>query len=367
MMSRSLVQRFMTFAMAISLSTFAVAQQRPPTRPQPQIQQRAPQQSPKSLFPQQPKQQQNGLFPKKPTAAQPVRRQVVLPQQVSQNPYKLTAEQQKRLETLLGFWEKKSDSVKTYSCEFLRWEYDSVFGPPNPKLARQKAKGVIRYAAPDKGEFRVQRTGEYQAVANSKKTDPYPMKDSDHEEHWICDGASVFELDGKTKQLRQEKLPPEMKGNRIADGPLPFMFGARKEKLLARYWMRELVPPNGKKGEYWFEAQPKFKEDAANYQRIRLVLDEKDYLPKFMEVFPPAYDGRKNWTRTVYAFTNRKVNDPIQRSQQWLGRFISPTLPRGWKRVVSNFGQPANTNRAPVMNARQQGSKQAMRPTNQPR
>ncbi|MEM7313119.1 MAG: TIGR03009 domain-containing protein, partial [Planctomycetota bacterium] len=357
-MSRSLVQRLVAFTIVVTMATQAFSQQRQPARPQ-RPQQGTPQ-TKRTLFPQ-PAAQQSAQQQR----AQPVKRQVVLPKQTSQNPYKLTPQQQKRLETLLEFWEKKSNSVKTYSCQFVRWEYDSVFGPQDPKIARQKAEGVIRYVSPDKGEFKIERSGEYKADQDPKNRGTFPMKVSNHEEHWICDGRNVFELDGKNKQLRQEKLPPEMQGQRIADGPLPFMFGARKEKLLARYWMRELVPPNGKKGEYWFEAQPKFREDAANYQRIRLVLDEKEYLPKFMEVFPPAFDGRTNWSRTVYAFTNRKVNDPLQRGQQFLGRFISPTLPRGWKKVVSSFGQPAGP--APVANGPRRGNvKQAMRPGSKP-
>ncbi len=250
------------------------------------------------------------------------------------DPYRLNANDQARLNQVLGYWENRSGKVKTFECEFTRMNYDSVFGPKNPNFAKSQSKGIIRYAAPDKGEFKVTEVGDFQQTAG-KGAPSYPMNESDHDEHWICDGESVFELNGKTKQLREEKLPPEMQGKGISQGPLPFIFGAKKDDLLKRYWMRELPLPNDRTDEYWIEAQPKFREDVANFQRITVILDKKLFLPKAMQVYPPAYDGRKNWTRTVYVFEKRKVNDPLQGAQKFLGRFISPQVPRGWKKVVN--------------------------------
>ena len=240
------------------------------------------------------------------------------------NPFNLTPAEKARLDQILGFWEKKSSGVKTYSCKFKRWDYSSVFGPPDPKAAATISDGILRYAAPDKGEFKVEEISEYKAGVGGKPP-AYPKRKSDHEEHWICDGDSVFELNGKARQLVEEKLPPEMKGNAIADGPLPFVFGAKREKLLARYWMREMVPPEKSKGEYWIDVRPKTREDAANFQRITVILDEKEFLPKAMQIFPPGFSS-KNWTRQAYLFTDRDVNNPLQRNQEWLGRFISPRV-----------------------------------------
>lgn len=259
------------------------------------------------------------------------------------NPFKLTKEQQARLNQLLGFWETNSSKVKTYSCEFTRFDYNQVFGPQNPKTPLSKSEGTIRYAAPDKGEFKVDTIAKYKpGVAGGEPQ--FPKAPAGHDEHWICDGRSVFEFKANSKQLVEEKLPPEMQGNAIAEGPLPFMFGAKRQKLLARYWMKELVPPaaaDGKprQGEYWFDVRPKTRADAANFQRIMVILDEKEFLPKAMIIYPPGF-GPKSWSRQSYTFANRKVNHPLQRNQNWLGRFISPQVPRGWKKVVHNFGQP---------------------------
>jgi len=268
---------------------------------------------------------------------------------ITADPFKLTAKEVKRLEEVLGYWQTRSSKVKTYECKFVRWQYDSVFGPANPQQAKTQSDGIIRYAAPDKGEFKVERIGEFNPATASEQI---AMKKSDHDEHWICDGERVFELNGKSKTLREERLPPEMRGKGIAAGPLPFMFGANRDDLMARYWMKEVVPPNGRDDQFWIEARPKYREDAANFQRILVILDEKVFLPTAMQVFPPTYDGKTNWSREAYVFNHRKVNDPLQLGRDFLGRFISPGVPRGWKKVVTNLGAPPqNPNQRPAMNA----------------
>ncbi len=132
-----------------------------------------------------------------------------------------------------------------------------------------------------------------------------------------------------------------MQGKQIADGPLPFMFGATKEKLNARYWIREIKPPDDRKGEYWLDVFPRYPDDAVNFSRVLVILDEEQFLPVGLQIFSPNYDPRKNWARTTYHFTDRQVNNPIHRGRQFFDRFISPNPPLGWKKVVANYGQPA--------------------------
>ena len=280
---------------------------------------------------------QNIANPRTPNRQQPPR--AAAAPQTLPNPFQLTAGEKQHLDQVLGYWQGRSGKVKTYECEFTRWEYDSVFGPTDPRMAKTKADGRIRYAAPDKGEFKVESIGEFNP-AQLNPPQKFNMKPSDHDEHWICDGRSVFELNGTTKTLREERLPPEMQGQSITAGPLPFMFGAKKDELLARYWMKEIMPPKERKGEYWIEARPKFRDDAANFQKIIVILDEKNFLPVAMQVFPPTWDGKNNWSRSVYAFSNRTFNNPLQLGQKFLGFFISPKVPRGWKKVVNNLGVP---------------------------
>jgi TIGR03009 family protein len=270
----------------------------------------------------------------------------------------MSPEQQLRVDQLLSVWESRSAKVKTYSCVFTRWEYDAVFGPKNPNWPKTQSEGLIRFSSPDKGEFRVEKIGKFQPPAAVGESPKFPMKKEDTAEHWICNGESVYELNAKKKQLIERTLPPEMQGNQIADGPLPFMFGAKKDKLKRRYWIRELTPPPNRKGEYWLEAYPRLPETAAEFQRIRVILDEKTFLPNALEVYPPNYNARSNPSRTVYVFRNRSVNDPLHRGQEFFGRFISPKTPRGWKKIVQNFSDPAP---APSVANGAEGTRQAQR------
>ena len=255
-------------------------------------------------------------------------------------PFRLSAVEQKRVDQILEYWESRSEKVQTYSARFTRWEYDPVFGPKNPLHARTKGEGIIRYGSPDKGEFKLETLGDFTPPQKAGAPPQYPQAKVEFDEHWICDGKSIYELNSKQKQLVETKLPEDMQGKQIADGPLPFMFGATKAKLNARYWIREIKPPADRKGQYWLEVFPKRPDDAVNFSRVMVILDEKHFLPMAVQIYSPNYDARKNWARTVYQFTDRQVNNPIHRGRKFIDRFISPKPPLGWKKVVANFGQP---------------------------
>jgi TIGR03009 family protein len=280
----------------------------------------------------------------------------------SQAPFRLTLQEQEQMGRLLEYWQTQNARVQTFSCRFTRYTYDNVFGPPSdPKLI---AEGVVRYAAPDKGEFQVTRLAEFTPPAEPGKRPTYPWKKEAELEHWLCDGNSVFQLDNKTKTLIELRLPPELRGKDIADGPVPFIFGANRSKIEARYWLREVLPQTqpapDRKQEFCLEAYPRRRNDAGNFQRVMLILDGRTFLPKAMQVFPPAYDGKTNLSREVYTFTAHHVNTVDQRARQFLDQFISPKLPSGWKKVVDNFGggepeqvpQAAQRDRPSAANAR---------------
>jgi TIGR03009 family protein len=150
-------------------------------------------------------------------------------------------------------------------------------------------------------------------------------------EHWVCDGKSIFELDYKNQQVKQRSLPPEMQGQRITDGPLPFLFGAKAQQLKDRFWIR-VITPKDRKGEFWLEAVPKTQADAANFAMIHVILAESDFLPQGMILF------HRNQFQTTFAFEKRETNwfqlDVINNP------FV-PRIPFGWKKVVEPLGAPA--------------------------
>jgi TIGR03009 family protein len=267
-----------------------------------------------------------------PQATTPAQQQ----QLATQAPFQLTANEQKRMDQILGFWEVRSSKVKTYQCKFTRWEYDPVFGPPNPRHAKTVSHGAIKYAAPDKGMFQVTAAGQFTAPGQEGGQPSYPMDKVENGEHWMCNGQSIFEFNADKKQLVETSLPPELQGNAITEGPLPFLFGAKADQLKARYWFREEQPPAGSKGEYWLWAYPKRREDAANFRQVRVILDEEMFLPTALEMHLP--NGK---SRTTYTFDDRKVNDLVNNVRDFMNSFIRPSTPLGWQKIVENYHQPA--------------------------
>jgi TIGR03009 family protein len=265
----------------------------------------------------------------------------IAPQQPSWFP--LEEAQQKWVDQILSYWEQESSKVKTFECKFQRWEYDPVFGPKGD--AKTFAEGVINYAQPDKGLYRVEKLSSYAPPAKPGDKPQYFEEDAAYGEHWVCNGKQVFAFNARAKQMVVTPLPPEVQGKAIVDGPLPFLFGAKAATIQARYWIR-VLPETGN-GKFWLEAVPKSRQDAQNFKMIHLVLDEKTFLPEMLQLFAPNYDAKTNPSRTTHVFKEVKTGDakfwqnPVQPLTQWInGRFYEPRLPSGWTRVVENDGAP---------------------------
>ena len=148
-------------------------------------------------------------------------------------------------------------------------------------------------------------------------------------EHWVCDGKSIYEYRANQKLVIERPLPPQLAGQNIIDGPLPFLFGAEAAKLKQRYWMR-IDERNQDPKQVWINALPKFQQQAADFRQVDVILDRARLLPTAMQVTLP------NGDRHVYMFQLEKanVNGVLNRIQNAL--FQKPATPFGWKHVVEN-------------------------------
>jgi TIGR03009 family protein len=158
-------------------------------------------------------------------------------------------------------------------------------------------------------------------------------------DHWVCDGKSIYQFKPKQKILEVTELPKEMRGKAITEGPLPFIFGAKAQTLKDRYWIRETTPQAEQGKQIWLEAWPKFREQAANFRRVEVILGAQDLMPLAMQVYLP--NGKD---RTAYLFADRKVNDKF--GDILTGDFIGPSTPFGWRKVV-NPAMPQGAPEAP--------------------
>jgi TIGR03009 family protein len=206
--------------------------------------------------------------------------------------------------------------------------YDLTFpvrdpnAPPNAQpLPNNKDQGILKYAMPDKGVYHIiytDRNGKWESAPPERI------------EHWICDGKSVYEYKYPTDpkkpgQVLEHPLPPEMKGKAIADGPLPFLFGAEAAKLRLRYYLR-IITPADVQNEVWLEAYPKLPQDAANFSRAILCLNLPDMLPKALRLFLP---GGKNYNS--YQFFDIVINDKLR---IFKGDPFQAFTPPGWQKIT---------------------------------
>ena len=248
-----------------------------------------------------------------------------------QPPFTLTPQQEAQVDRVLNLWEQRNQKIKTFDCRFKRWIYDVVFGPPDK--AKHIESGVLRFATPDRGLFRLETT--------EKEGREVPIEDN-RAEHWICDGKSVFEYDPAKSQVIEHKLPPELQGKAIVDSPLPFMFGSEAKTLKQRYFIR-IVTPRNAKDQIWLDAYPRFQQDAANFHHVQFIIAAQGMSPFALRIIEP---NGKDYR--VYQFYDIVVNDPLI---IFKGNPFRPFTPRGWQ-LIPDKTPAAQAHRRPSTDGR---------------
>ena len=267
-----------------------------------------------------------------PQQPQPVQPQRAAPPAQAQpvQPPPLSPQEQAALDQLLAAWETRNNAVRTWSCTFRKGDYNawSPADAGGDRLAFAESTGELKYAAPDKGLFRVKESKQWNPEQRR-----YEVRSGDAGEHWVCNGESIYEFRHGERQLRETKLPPEMRGKAISDGPLPFVFGAKADTLKKRYWMRIITPP-GVRDQIWLEAQPRYQVDAANFSKVELILQSRDLMPFAIQMFKPGGQDRD-----VYQFDPN--TNLIDKGLDLIRDFAKPVTPFGYTYILEDGrGQP---------------------------
>lgn len=264
-------------------------------------------------------------------------------------PFTLTAEQEDYLNQVLAAWEAHTSKIKTFRCEFTRWTYQPGFiAAEHPQFKDEpglQSDGEIKYAAPDKGTFKVTEVRRLNV-----NTGKYDVTKDEVGEHWVSTGDAIYEYDAKLKQVIKRPIPLEMRGRAISDGPLPFLFGAEAEKLKRRYFLRIVTPKEFSETEIWVDAFPRFRGDAANFKRSVLRLKRESFEPFAMRLYDPG-NGYSS-----YEFRSVQINDSVL--DKIRDAFKPPLVPFGWRLVVednSAGAQPPGTHQ-PTAHRPQQGN-----------
>lgn len=272
--------------------------------------------------------------------------------------FPLDAEKQAFLVRVLDYWEQSSAKVKRSSANFRSWDYDPEFcnyrdPQKNNSLAAHRIQdGQIRFSSPDKGQYEVTKVWVFAKTKNEEGVEQVtyrPIESDNVHEKWICDGKGVYEFDYENKKLYETPIPKEMQGQNIANSPLPFfLFGAKKDEMLSRYWLRTVTPKSAEKDkEIWLEAYPKTVGDRRNYKKLEIILSVDDFLPRSLHIYAPNYDAAKNPQSRAFQFVDKKANDQLEGIRDFFGFFVRPMKPYGWdwvKRQIPNTGKPATAN-----------------------
>ncbi|HEY1786192.1 MAG TPA: TIGR03009 domain-containing protein, partial [Pirellulales bacterium] len=189
-------------------------------------------------------------------------------------PFQLTAREQEQLEKTLARWEEQNSKTKTFKCKFKRWEYDNELTDDQAKdHCRSVGAGEVKYKQPDHGSFEIKELTEFNG--NDHKYEKRGIADG--LDHWVCDGTAIYEFVPADKKLKVHPLPKEMQGEAIADGPIPFIFGAKVDKMKQRYWIHDITPKEEISQRLWLEVFPKYQHDAVNFSSAILVLTAPDF------------------------------------------------------------------------------------------
>ena len=247
----------------------------------------------------------------------------------------LSPDAQAKLQQLLDNWERTSQGTKTLECKFKRWHFDMFAAPSG--VAATKAEGVIKYAAPDKGLFRVDALVFF-AGNDSKQQPQYKPQQNKFGEHWVCNGQQLIEFDRTAKECRVQELPPQLQGQKIFNSPLPFVFNLNAKEIVQRYWVRQVQAP--KPGIVLVEAWPKLQEDRAQYKLVQIALNASTFLPEALIMYAPNFNAKTAPKWDHYEFVDVKRNGFVQGINNFLRNFIPQKPPADWTIHRDRFQAP---------------------------
>ena len=262
--------------------------------------------------------------------------------------FPIAPDEQQFVNEVLDRWQQQSHKIKRSTadirCRFFDPEFCNYRDPETNALAAYRVQdGQIRFGAPDKAMYEIKHAWVLDLKSDAEgqlKPDYKAIENRSIHEKWICDGQSVYHFDYENKRLYETPIPNALKGANLIHSPLPFfLFGANKDLILSRYWIRNITPPQAQ-NEVWLEAYPKRAEDAGSYKRLDIILSLDDFLPKSLQVYSPVFDPVKNPQYRIYDFANRNISKHFAGAANFHDFFLRPKVLPGWKWVKRKTQQP---------------------------
>lgn len=233
-----------------------------------------------------------------PPQQQPVQQQPVQQQPVQQpqQPAAALNPATNRLDALLLQWEQQMRSLQTLEAACTRTTLDKVIG--NTEVF----EGTAKYMKPNLAVLEMR-----------KKNKPEVF------EKFVCSGTFLYEYSPQNKAIRVHELPPPKPGQVADDNFLSFLFGMRAEEAKRRY---ELSLVKEDAHYVYIGIVPRFPQDKADFQRARLVLLKRNFLPRQLWFEAP------NGNEITWDIPQAQQNTPLNRNE-----FTVTAPPPGWNLV----------------------------------
>lgn len=244
---------------------------------------------------------------------------------------------------LLKQWEVKSKIVKTLNGEHRRAEYNLVSGTVT------KGTGRLIFRAPDHGRIDVfpDDTVKPNQVIQ-KDGEELQVQKLNHSESWICDGIDIYSIRPEDKQFERFPLGEDLRGEKIIDGPFPFLFGLKVDDARRRFKLQLKNPEFRIKTHpnplATIVAEPRWQSDAQNYLRAEIMLDKVLFMPYAVKLYQAEDEDKQSTVETVYWFEKMTINKDS--GQNWLTTWVKgdPFKPNlnGYSEVQNRaFEKPA--------------------------
>jgi len=204
-----------------------------------------------------------------------------------------------QLNAHLTQWEREMNAVKSLSAECKRIDVNRVINN------RVELSGLVKCMKVDAGGGRVDKLAFLQ-LGEKDKPDPV--------EKYICTGELLYRFSPRERILYVHKLPGQVSD----DNFIAFLFQMKAEAMKKRYDLT-LVRPDDPNYIY-FDIKPRLEADKVEFQRARLVLFKRNYLPAQLWFEEP------NGNHHTWELSKVTANDPAVKATD----FVAPEKPKDW-------------------------------------
>ncbi len=195
--------------------------------------------------------------------------------------YKLSENDQLKLNEFLTHWENFGRGIRQVSCDVHMMEFDGGVLQQDSKRPVAHNWGLFRFKAPNQLLYHIK--GEF-SYANVDSGGAAVWKEGQNELKIVLDGKSLTQYDYENKKAVVYPLAEDEQNLDLTmdNGQFPLFFVAKAETLKNRFYLRLVTPEKKQQSEVWIEAFPRYARDAQQFQSIVVILSLKDMQPTYM-------------------------------------------------------------------------------------